>query len=57
MRSILRFLYLQGITAVPLGTAAPPVGGWRFATLPPPTMTAADVQRLLEVLQRLKGRA
>jgi site-specific recombinase XerD len=52
LRSILRFLYLQGITAVPLGTAVPPVGGWRLATLPPPTMTAADVQRLLDCCDR-----
>jgi site-specific recombinase XerD len=52
LRSILRFLYLEGITAVPLGTAVPPVGGWRFATLPPPTMTAADVQRLLDCCDR-----
>ncbi|MGB6164948.1 MAG: site-specific integrase [Pseudonocardiaceae bacterium] len=52
LRSILRFLYLQGITALPLGTAVPPVGGWRFATLPPPTMTAADVQRLLDSCDR-----
>jgi site-specific recombinase XerD len=46
LRSVLRFLYLQGITPLRLGTAVPPVGGWRFATLPP-TMTAADVQLLL----------
>ena len=52
LRSILRFLYVEGITAVPLGTAVPPVGGWRFATLPPPTMTAADVQRLLDCCDR-----
>jgi site-specific recombinase XerD len=52
LRSILRFLYLQGITAVPLETAVPPVGGWRLATLPPPTMTAADVQRLLDCCDR-----
>ena len=26
----------QGITALRLGTAVPPVGGWRLATLPPP---------------------
>jgi site-specific recombinase XerD len=52
LRSILRFLYLEGITAVPLGTAVPPVGGWRFATLPPPTMTAADVERLLDCCER-----
>jgi site-specific recombinase XerD len=52
LRSILRFLSLQGITAVPLETAVPPVGGWRLATLPPPTMTAADVQRLLDCCER-----
>jgi site-specific recombinase XerD len=52
LRSILRFLYVQGITALPLGTAVPPVGGWRLATLPPPVMTAADVQRLLDGCDR-----
>jgi site-specific recombinase XerD len=52
LRSILRFLYLQDITALPLGTAVPPVGGWRLATLPPPTVTAADVQRLLDSCDR-----
>jgi hypothetical protein len=34
LRSILKFLYLQDITALPLGRAAPPVDGWRLATLP-----------------------
>ncbi|HEX5349635.1 MAG TPA: site-specific integrase [Pseudonocardiaceae bacterium] len=52
LRSILKFLYLQGVTPLPLGTAVPPVGGWRFATLPPPAMTAADVQRLLDSCDR-----
>jgi site-specific recombinase XerD len=51
LRSILRFLYLQGITPLRLGTAVPPVGGWRFATLPP-TMTTADVQALLDSCDR-----
>jgi len=53
LRSILRFLYLQGITPLPLGTAVPPGGGWRFPTLPPPTMTAADVQRGLDRFRRV----
>jgi site-specific recombinase XerD len=48
LRSVLRFLYLQGITPLRLGTAVPPVGGWRFATLPPPVMSTADVQLLLD---------
>jgi len=52
LRSILRFLYLHGLTPLPLGTAVPPVGGWRLATLPPPTMSAADVQRLLDCCDR-----
>jgi site-specific recombinase XerD len=51
LRSVLRFLYLQGITPLRLGTAVPPVGGWRFAALPP-TMTAADVQLLLDSCDR-----
>ncbi len=52
LRSILRFLYVQGITGLPLGTAVPAVGGWRIATLPPPTVTVADVQRLLDSCDR-----
>jgi site-specific recombinase XerD len=52
LRSILRFLHVEGFAAVPLGAAMPPVGGWRFATLPPPTMAAADVQRLLDRCDR-----
>lgn len=52
LRSVLRFLYLQGITPLRLGTAVPPVGGWRFATLPPASMSAAEVQRLLDSVDR-----
>lgn len=51
LRAILRFLYLQNLTPLRLGTAVPPVGGWRLATLPP-TMTAADVQLLLDSCDR-----
>jgi site-specific recombinase XerD len=51
LRAILRFLYLQGLTPLRLGTAVPPVGGWRLATLPP-AMTAADVQLLLDNCDR-----
>ncbi len=51
LRSVLRFLYLQGITPLRLGTAVPPVGGWRLATLPP-EMTAGDVQLLLDGCDR-----
>lgn len=52
LRSILRFLYSQGITPLRLGTAVPPVGGWRLATLPPPAMSATDIQRLLDSCDR-----
>ncbi|MGH3984442.1 MAG: tyrosine-type recombinase/integrase [Pseudonocardiaceae bacterium] len=52
LRSILRFLYLQGITPLRLGTAVPAVGGWRLATLPPPIMKTADVQLLLDSCDR-----
>jgi site-specific recombinase XerD len=51
LRAVLRFLYLQGLTPLPLGTAVPPVGGWRLAALPP-SMTAADVQLLLDSCDR-----
>ncbi len=52
LRSILRFLYLEEITPMRLGTSVPPVGGWRLATLPPPAMTATDVQLLLDGCDR-----
>jgi site-specific recombinase XerD len=51
LRSVLRFLYLHGLTPLRLGTAVPPVGGWRLATLPP-TMTAIEVQLLLDSCDR-----
>ena len=51
LRSILRFLYLQGITPLRLGMAVPPVGGWRLATLPP-TMAPGDIQLLLDGCDR-----
>lgn len=52
LRSVLQFLYLQGITPLRLGTAVPPVGGWRLATLPPPVISAAEVQLLLDSCER-----
>ncbi|RPF26014.1 site-specific recombinase XerD [Georgenia muralis] len=51
LRSVLRFLYLQEITPLGLGSAVPGVGGWRLATLPP-TVSAADVQLLLDSCDR-----
>jgi site-specific recombinase XerD len=54
LRAVLRFLYVQGFTPLRLGTAVPPVGGWRLAALPP-AMTAADVQVLLDNCDRSTG--
>lgn len=51
LRSLLRFLFVRKVIAVRLGTAVPPVGGWRLASVPP-TMTAADVQALLDSCDR-----
>lgn len=51
LRCLLRFLYLQEVTPLPLGTAVPAVGGWRLAGLPP-TVSAADIQLLLDSCDR-----
>jgi len=51
LRSLLRFLYLKGITATDLGTAMPPVAGWRDTRLPA-TMAAAEVTALLDSCDR-----
>lgn len=55
LRSVLRFLYLRGITPLRLGSAVPPVGGWRLSTLPPAPVSAADIQRLLDTCDRSTG--
>jgi len=47
LRSLLRFLYLHELTPMRLGSAVPPVGGWRLSTLPPPNIEPADIARLL----------
>jgi site-specific recombinase XerD len=47
LRSLMRFLHLHGVTPVKLGGAVPPVGGWRFASVPK-VMAPGDVQRLLD---------
>lgn len=57
LRSLLRFLYLRGLTPHRLGTAVPPVGGWRLAALPPPAMSAAQVQVLLDSVSRVGERS
>jgi site-specific recombinase XerD len=51
LRSLLRFLYLKGITLTDLGAAMPPVAGWRDTRLPA-AMSAADVTALLDGCDR-----
>jgi integrase/recombinase XerD len=51
LRSLLKFLYLQGLTATDLGSAMPPVAGWRDTRLPA-TMTAPQVAALLDSCDR-----
>jgi site-specific recombinase XerD len=46
LRSLLKFLYLQGLTPRPLATVVPPVAGWRDTGVPK-AIPAANVQRLL----------
>jgi site-specific recombinase XerD len=47
LRSLLRFLYLQSLTATDLGSAMPPVAGWRDTRLPA-TIAPAQVSALLD---------
>jgi Phage integrase, N-terminal SAM-like domain len=51
LRSLLRFLYLQGLTPGPLAVAVPPVAGWRDTGVPK-GIPAGDVQRLLDSCDR-----
>src|SRR5207248_2567054 len=51
LRSLLRFLYLKGLTATALASAVPPVAGWRDTGVPR-GLAAADVQRLIDSCDR-----
>lgn len=51
LRSLLRFVYLEGMTPVALATAVPPVAGWH-ETRVPAGVAAADVTRLLDSCDR-----
>jgi len=46
LRSLLRFLYVRGLTALALADAVPPVAGWRETGIPQ-TIARAEVERLL----------
>lgn len=52
LRSLLRFLYLQGLTPLALGDSVPPVAGWHDAGVPA-SMSAADVEALLDGCNRV----
>ena len=47
LRSLLRFLYLKGLTPLALATAVPPVAGWHDTGVPT-GIAASDVERLLD---------
>jgi len=54
LRSVLRFLYLRGVTPLRLGRPSlrSAAGDWRLATLPPPAMPVPEVQSLLDSCDR-----
>jgi integrase/recombinase XerD len=47
LRSLLRFLFLEGLTPMALASAVPPVAGWRNTELPA-ILAASDVSALLD---------
>lgn len=55
LRSFLRFLFLDGETALDLSTAVPPVRRWGFAAVPP-FLKPEEVERVLEATDRTTAR-
>jgi site-specific recombinase XerD len=51
LRSLLRFLYLRGLTAEALGEAVPPVPGWKERTVPR-RLATGQVKTLLDSCDR-----
>lgn len=51
LRSLLRFLYLKGLTPTALVSAVPPVAGWHDTGIPS-GLAVGDVQRLLDSCDR-----
>jgi integrase/recombinase XerD len=51
LRSLLRFLFLEGLTPTALATAVPPVAGWRDTGLPA-LLAPSDVTALLDSCDR-----
>ena len=56
LRSFLRFLHVEGVTAGPLAQAVPPYASWRAAGLPK-ALTPDQVQRLLSSCDRRTAKA
>lgn len=54
LRSLLRFLYVEGLTPIPLAASVPPVAGWRHTTIPK-SVTAQQVQDLLNGCDRTRA--
>jgi site-specific recombinase XerD len=52
LRSLLRFLYLQGLTPLALAASVPPVAGWHDTGMPT-SMSPADVETLLDGCNRV----
>jgi site-specific recombinase XerD len=51
LRSLLRFLFVRGLTSLALGDAVPPVASWRDTGIPR-TVPPADVERLIASCDR-----
>lgn len=51
LRSLLRYLFVRGLTATQLAAAVPPVAGWHNTGIPP-TLSPSDVQALLDSCDR-----
>jgi site-specific recombinase XerD len=51
LRSLLRYLFVCGLTTTQLAAAVPPVAGWHDVGIPP-TLSPADVQALLDNCDR-----
>lgn len=47
LRSLLRYLFVRGLTATALAAAVPPVAGWHNSCIPP-NLSPADIQALLD---------
>jgi site-specific recombinase XerD len=55
LRSFLRFMFLDGLTAADLSTAVPPVRRWRLAAVPP-FLTPEEAERVIAATDRSTAR-